>query len=67
MKTTVFFTRTFTAGPLAGLTVPDKITHPDRRHAADWLKGVRQNSRAGRLEYRVRLVGTAPEIRLRFP
>lgn len=52
-KCLVNFTREFTAGPLIGIKAPDKINHVDRWHAAQWLKGIRRNVRAGRLEYRL--------------
>jgi len=38
---------------LEGMTTHDRIRHVDRWHAAQWVKGVRRNSRLGRLDYRL--------------
>jgi hypothetical protein len=37
---------------LEGLKVWERLTFVDRWHAAQWLKGVRRNIRAGKLEWR---------------
>jgi hypothetical protein len=52
----VGFVREFTRGFLTGIKHADEITMIDRWHAAQWLKGVRRNSRCGKLDYRVVLV-----------
>lgn len=52
-KVRVLFQRQFIKGPLEGITHTDGITHVDRWHAAQWLKGVRANTRRGTLEYRI--------------
>lgn len=40
---TVYFTRSFYRGNLAGLTHNDKITFPSFRLARDFLTGIRAN------------------------
>lgn len=36
---------------LEGLTITETLRFIDRWHAAQWLRGVRRNIRAGRLEW----------------
>lgn len=50
---TLEFTRFFTSGTLAGLTHDDSLTFVDRGRAAAWVRGIRRNSRAGQLNYRL--------------
>lgn len=45
--------RRFDKGILAGLTIPDSIPFVSQHSARRWLRGVRVNSRAGRLDYTV--------------
>ncbi len=40
-------------GMLEGLFTHAIIRHVDRWHAAQWLKGIRRNTRLGRLEYAI--------------
>jgi hypothetical protein len=49
----LLFTRTHVSGLLAGITTHDRIRHVDRWHAAQWVKGVRRNSKRGRLDYKL--------------
>jgi hypothetical protein len=48
----IFFERLHTSGPLHGMKTYDFIRHVDRWHAAQWVKGVRRNSRRGALDYK---------------
>lgn len=47
------FTRHFDRGILAGLTVPDSVSFVSQHSARRWLRGVRANSRTGKLDYKV--------------
>ena len=45
------FEKHFTAGNLAGLTVTDYISFIDHKARLDWLKGVKANQEAGKLDW----------------
>jgi len=53
---TLFFKRVHTKGILKGIQTRDQITHVDRKHAAHWVRGIRRNSRLGRLDYYIKNV-----------
>ncbi len=55
-KITLVFVREFIRGTLKGILAPDKITFVDRWHCAQWIKGIRRNSRKGVLEYKLKRV-----------
>jgi hypothetical protein len=44
------FTRTFTRGTLAGITISDTISFPSHNQFMDWIAGVNLNYEKGRLE-----------------
>lgn len=45
--------RLFLRGPLAGIEFADTVRFVSRQRAAEWLRGIRRNCRAGNLEYRL--------------
>lgn len=49
----LLFSRKHVRGLLEGITTHDRIRHVDRWHAAQWVKGVRRNTRRGRLDYKL--------------
>jgi len=49
----LLFTRKHVSGLLKGIVTHDKIRHVDRWHAAQWVKGIRRNSRRGNLDYKL--------------
>lgn len=55
-KITLGFVRKFTSGTLNGMIHPDKITFVDRWHCAQWIKGIRRNSRNGSIDYKLIMV-----------
>ena len=59
--TLLLFTRQHTAGLLAGIKTHDAIRHVDRWHAAQWVKGIRRNSRRGVLEYKLVVIEARDE------
>ena len=48
---TVTFTRTFTSGTFAGLSMNDSLRCVDRAHAEMWVAGVMANIARGKLNY----------------
>lgn len=55
-KITLVFVRKFTNGILKGILAPDKINFVDRWHCAQWVKGIRRNTRKGVLDYKLQKV-----------
>ena len=53
MQTTITFTRNFTRGPFNGMGLTDAIAFVSREAAAKWIRGIRANSRAGKLNYSI--------------
>jgi hypothetical protein len=49
------FTRHFTKGWSKGSTYRDSLRFVSRDRAAKWLRGVRENVRAGELDFRITL------------
>lgn len=49
----LLFSRKHVRGLLEGITTHDKIRHVDRWHAAQWVKGIRRNTRKGVLDYKL--------------
>lgn len=50
---TLTITREFVAGTLKGLRHTGTMGHIDIAHAARWVRGIRKNSRLGKLDYRL--------------
>lgn len=50
---TLYFTKSFNKGFLRGISVIESLGFVDTDSAARWLKGVRANSEAGKLDYAV--------------
>lgn len=46
-------TREFIAGTLKELRHTGTMAHVDIAHAASWVRGIRKNSRAGKVDYRL--------------
>ncbi len=53
---TLLFTRIFTSGLLEGIKHHDRIRFVDRWHAAQWVRGIRRNTRRGVLDYKLTAV-----------
>lgn len=53
MKTTIAFTRNFIRGTFNGMGLTDSIAFVSREAAAKWIRGIRANSRAGKLDYSI--------------
>jgi hypothetical protein len=51
--TTLFFTREFTKGTLAGLQHTDSLPFVSVERAAEWLKVVRAKGEKGKLPFRI--------------
>jgi hypothetical protein len=49
------FTRHFTKGWSKGSTYRDSLSFTSRDRAASWLRGVRENVRNGKLDFRITL------------
>lgn len=63
MKVTIVFSRLFVRGILEGIQHWDKITFVDRWHAAQWVRGIRRNTRRGVLDYRLMSIHPSPTMR----
>ncbi len=50
-RVTLYFTRLFVRGNLAGLTHNDTISFLDVNSAIEWIRGIKSKSTAGRLDY----------------
>ena len=53
MKTTLYFTKTFTAGILKGITINESLPFVSVDRAEVWRKAVTAKGLKGRLPYRI--------------
>lgn len=48
---TIKFTKTFTRGVLAGISIEETMGHVDFASASRWVDGIRANGKRGALDY----------------
>lgn len=47
------YNRVFVTGPLKGIVMRDTTRFVNRQRAAQWVRGIRRNSRLGLLDYKL--------------